>query len=176
MIYYDDGSVIIRDMKKEDIGAIHDENLSNGWHSDIKVYKNYFKEQKSKHRYVFIAECKGRIAGYATLRPQATTGPFANRGISEISNFNVYTEYRRQGIGSKILVCAEKVASEMSKTVSLSVGLHPGYGAAQRLYVKRGYIPDGSGVWYNGCLLEPYASCCNDDHLLLYFSKQLREE
>lgn len=39
---------------------------------------------------------------------------------------------------------------EYSSTICLGVGLHYGYGAAQRMYVKRGYIPDGSGVWFNG--------------------------
>lgn len=51
------------------------------------------------------------------------------------------------------------------------VGIHSGYGAAQRIYVKRGYIPDGNGVWYQGKPLEQYAPCCNDDDLLLFMSK-----
>lgn len=41
-------------------------------------------------------------------------------------------------------------AAETSDTVCLGVGLHSGYGAAQRMYVLRGYVPDGSGVWYEG--------------------------
>ena len=43
----------------------------------------------------------------------------------------------------------------------LAVGVHSGYGAAQKIYVKREYIPDGSGVWYKVKQLEQYASCCN---------------
>ena len=38
----------------------------------------------------------------------------------------------------------------VADVVSLAVGLHTGYGQAQRLYIKRGYIPDGTGVWYQG--------------------------
>ncbi len=45
----------------------------------------------------------------------------------------------------------EALAAETSDTVCLGVGLHSGYGAAQRMYVLRGYVPDGSGVWYEGC-------------------------
>lgn len=41
---------------------------------------------------------------------------------------------------------AEKIAFERSDEVCIGVGLHGGYGSAQRMYVKRGYIPDGSGV------------------------------
>lgn len=67
----------------------------------------------------------------------------------------------------------EKLARERSEYVSLSVGLHNGYGSAQRMYVKRGYIPDGSGVWYKGNILEPYSKCVNDDDLTIYLLKTL---
>ena len=58
--------------------------------------------------------------------------------------------------------------------VSLGVGLHYGYGSAQRMYVKRGYIPDGTGVWWKGEVLEQYAPCENDDELNIFFTKKLR--
>lgn len=69
---------------------------------------------------------------------------------------------------------AEKIASEYSNIVYLAVGLHSGYGNAQRMYVKRGYIPDESGVWYKNRVCPPYSDCKNDDDLVLYFSKKLR--
>lgn len=67
---------------------------------------------------------------------------------------------------------AEKIAG-YGDTVCLGVGLHQGYGSAQRMYVKRGYLPDGSGVWYQGKICEPYGACRNDDDLVLYLSKKL---
>lgn len=51
----------------------------------------------------------------------------------------------------------EALAAETSDTVCLGVGLHSGYGAAQRMYVLRGYVPDGSGVWYEGRVWDQYA-------------------
>lgn len=66
----------------------------------------------------------------------------------------------------------EGIAKEYSDYVSLAVGLHYGYGSAQKMYVKRGYIPDGSGVWYKGLQLEQYAQCENDDELTFYFLKK----
>ena len=58
--------------------------------------------------------------------------------------------------------------------MTLVVGLHHGYGAAQRLYIKSGFIPDGSGVWYNNQLLAAYAPCENNDGLVLYLSKKVK--
>jgi len=42
------------------------------------------------------------------------------------------------------------------------------------MYIKRGYIPDGTGVWYNNEILKPYSECKNDDDLILFLSKKLR--
>lgn len=67
----------------------------------------------------------------------------------------------------------EDQVKEYSNEICLGVGLHYGYGSAQKLYVKRGYIPDGSGVWYNDKVLEQYCDCKNDDDLNLYLSKKL---
>lgn len=71
---------------------------------------------------------------------------------------------------------AESIAAKYPDTVCLGVGLHSGYGAAQRMYVKRGYIPDGTGVWYGGRVCPQYEDCCNDDDLVLYFSKILEPD
>ena len=69
---------------------------------------------------------------------------------------------------------AERIAAEYAAVVYLGVGLHSGYGSAQRMYVKRGYIPDGSGLWYRDRQCQPHAPCRNDDDLVLYFSKKLK--
>ncbi|WP_278245491.1 hypothetical protein [Clostridium ihumii] len=43
------------------------------------------------------------------------------------------------------------------------------------MYIKRGYIPYGTGVWYSGKQLQPYSKCRNDDDLTLYFLKSLKD-
>ena len=42
------------------------------------------------------------------------------------------------------------------------------------MYIKRGYVPDGSGVWYRDQVCPPHGDCRNDDDLVLYLSKKLR--
>ncbi len=46
--------------------------------------------------------------------------------------------------------------------------------AVLRLYVLRGYVPDGRGLTYNCRILEPMESSVNDDDLVLYFTKELK--
>ncbi|MGL5642479.1 MAG: GNAT family N-acetyltransferase, partial [Paraclostridium sp.] len=100
-------------------------------------------------------------------------GPFACKKIPEIIDFNVFIKYQNKGIGSKLMYCIESIAKNLNDSVSLGVGLHYGYGAAQRMYVKRGYVFDGSGVWYQNKQLEQYSKCENDDDLVLYMIKEL---
>ena len=54
---------------------------------------------------------------------------------------------------------SEKRVRLISDKVTLGVGLHSGYGPAQRLYIKRGYIPDGTGVWYQNHQPAMNAAC-----------------
>lgn len=114
-----------------------------------------------------------KFAGYINVYPDSKQGAFANQGYPEIVDFGVLVKYRRNGVGSKLMDAAEQIAKEYSDFVYLGVGMHNGYGSAQRMYAKRGYIPDGTGVWYGDKVCEQYADCCNDDDLVLYMSKRL---
>lgn len=119
------------------------------------------------------ASLAGAPVGYINLYFKAFP-PYDNTDWPEIVDFGVLEKHRRSGIGTALMDAAEALAAARSDTVCIGVGLHSGYGSAQRMYVKRGYIPDGAGVWYRGEALAPYAACVNDDDLNLYFTKKLR--
>ena len=82
-------------------------------------------------------------------------------------------KYRRRGVGTALMDAAESLAARSADTVCLGVGVSCGYGSAQRMYATRGYLPDGSGVWYGGSVCPEYTPYCNDDDLVLHLSKQL---
>ena len=171
--YYLDSSIMIRSMEIEDAKVIYDTYMSYGWHPVLETYEKYYKEQEENIRKVFIAEYEGEVAGLCTLVLDPEEGPWANMGYPEIVDLTVFFHVHNKGIGNKLLDVVEQEAAKIADTVYLAVGVHSGYGAAQRIYVKRGYVPDGSGVWYQGKQLEQYAPCCNDDDLLLFMSKKL---
>ena len=166
--------VVVRTMTYTDIAQILRNFDERGWHKPKEVLEKYLDGQNQGSLWVFIAECHGDIAGYTVVYPDTTVGPFAHENLPVISDFIVFEKYQHHGIGTMILETAERKAAELSDRVQLGVGLHSGYGTAQKMYVKRGYVPDGSGVWYKDSLLEPYADCCNDDDLVLYLVKDLR--
>ena len=145
---------------------------AQGWFGkDEARFLQYEREQRDGLREVFVAELDGDVAGYVTLLPEAPAGAFAHMGIPEICDFNVLMKYQRRGVGSRLLDAAEASAFRRAERVCLCVGLHSGYGAAQRMYVRRGYQFDGSGAWYRDENWPQYSDCCNDDDLILYLSK-----
>lgn len=173
MIYYSDKDIIIRNIEPQDAQIITDEEIAQGWDASIDKYEMRLKDQAEGRSISLVAVYKGNVAGYINVYPNSAWGAFANQGYPEIIDFGVLEKYRGRGIGSKLMDVAEKIAAGYSDVVYLGVGLHSGYGSAQRMYVKRGYIPDGSGVWYGDSVCAPYGNCCNDDDLNLYFSKKL---
>ena len=162
---------MIRNMIKSDIESLSHGFMNQGWPGREEILARYFLEQESGEREVLVAEIDGAVAGYITILPDAKQGPFA--GIApELSDFNVFESFQNQGIGNLLMEEAENRVKLFSDKVTLGVGLHSGYGPAQRLYIKRGYIPDGSGVWYRNQPLEMNATIQNNDDLVLYLSKK----
>ena len=101
-------------------------------------------------------------------------GAFSGKGLPVIVDLGVLGKYRRRGIAGRLMDAAEQIAGQYADTVWLGVGLHSGYGSAQRMYVKRGYIPDGTGVWYRDRPCEQYETeIANDDDLVLFLSKKI---
>ena len=162
----------IRKMQEYDIKNLSQGFISQGWPGREEILARYFLEQKSKEREVLVAEIDGVVAGYVTILPSAKHGPFAEV-YPELSDFNVFEPFRNQGVGNQLLEEAEKRVKLISNKVTLGVGLHLGYGPAQRLYIKRGYIPDGTGVWYQNHQPAMNAVCEDIGELVLYLSKNL---
>jgi len=168
--------ICIRPMKEGDPVYFAAEECAQGWHTTPEKLDKRLQDEQAGRCTTFAAEYNGEGAGYVSLYLQPSTGPFAGQSIPEIVDFNVLEKYRRKGIGTALMDAAEREAGKRSSRVCLGVGLHSGYGSAQRMYVKRGYIPDGSGVWYADQICTPYAPCVNDDDLVLYMSKELGKE
>ncbi len=174
MIYETRGHLTVRDMEYEDAQVFTDAETEQGWHASVDKYLKRLDDQKAGKAISLVAEYCGKGAGYINVYPDARTGAFGGKGYPEIVDFGVLEKYRNLGIGSALMDIAEKIAAQYADTVYLGVGLHSGYGSAQRMYVKRGYLPDGSGVWFRDKVCGPYEECVNDDDLVLYLSKKLR--
>jgi ribosomal protein S18 acetylase RimI-like enzyme len=164
-------NIQIRSMQQEDAPVISAAFQAQGWNKPISQYLKYYAQQLRGERVVLIATYKNEFAGYITLLWQSPDPFFSQHNIPEIQDFNVLIAYRNHGIGSQLMDAIEQIAFEQHPTVGLSVGLLSDYGSAQRLYVKRGYLPTGEGIKYGTRILQYNDQVAVDDDLVLSFIK-----
>jgi ribosomal protein S18 acetylase RimI-like enzyme len=165
--------ITIRQMNENDPKVISDTFLKQGWEKPVDLYLKYLEEQKNGKRVSLVAEVEGDFAGYVNIIWQSDYPYFREHHIPEIQDFNVLVKYRRRGIGTMLMDKSEEVIGERSEISGLGVGLFSDYGAAQSLYVNRGYIPDGKGIYKNGEYLQYSQQVVVDDDLILFFVKRL---
>lgn len=163
----------IRELRREDVSLIAEAFENIGWNKPASQYERYLKEQIEGRRQVFIAFENGEFAGYLTIIFESKYPPFATGKISEINDFNVLPKFRRRKIGTKLMDKAENFVRQKSEIVGIGVGLDADYAAAQRLYVKRGYVPDGRGIVWQNRFPKYGEQVTIDDDLNLYFTKKL---
>lgn len=169
---YNSSNITVRKMNHEDISFIckagHDESV------EIKIYlKRQLINQENRNCIALLALYNNEIAGYVFLYYKCKWGGLANCNIPGIVDLIVFERYRKKGIATVLMDIAEKIAKEHCDKVYLDVCLNSDYGPAQRFYVKRGYIPDGNGVYYKEKICGTNAICRNDDELTLCLVKEL---
>ena len=165
--------VVTRAMKIGDAEPLSRAFTEIGWNKPASVFHKYFDESAAGKRWLRLAEWKGRLAGYVTVVWNSDDPDFRMKGTPEIMDLNVLPEFRKMGIGSVLLDEAEAEAAKRTEMVGIRVGLHKGYGPAQRLYVRRGYTPDGSGVLVRGRVPEEGAEVRLDDETTLRLTKHV---
>jgi len=137
-------------------------------------FERCIEEQEAGRRELLIVGDRGGDIGYGMLNREPQYALYKRLGMPEIQDLNVIPEARRQGTGTALIQALEEVARGLGyKQVGISVGLHADYGAAQRLYVKLGYIPDGLGVTYDRMTVAAGEIRPVDDNLCLMMVRDL---
>ena len=166
-------AITIRELREEDAPVIAAAFQALGWSKTVDQYEKYARQAVEGARQCFVAELNGQFAGYCTLLWASAYPPFRDVGIPEVSDLNVLPAFRNQGIGSRLLDAVEEASAARSTKVGLGVGLYADYGAAQRIYVRRGYLPDGRGIMYANEPVEPGAYARIDDDATLMFIRSV---
>ena len=146
-----------------------------GWTKPPSYFEDVCRLQGQDEQVLLIATQASHYLGHLKIVWQPSYLGFRDQNIPEIQDLNVRPDYRRQGIATRLLDEAEKRMKVHSSRAGIGFGLYADYGSAQRLYIKRGYVPDGRGVFYHDEPVVPGASVPVDDDLVLYLVKSLRE-
>ncbi|WP_282936326.1 GNAT family N-acetyltransferase [Paenibacillus sp. RC67] len=159
-------------MNSVDVDAIFQALEDHKIGKPMDYIKRCWEENMSGERITLIALHDQRFAGWLHLLAKSKYPHFIEKGIPEINNFDVVPSLRRQGIGNALMGAIEQIAFDRYGIVGIGVGLYYDYGNAQRLYAKRGYIPDGRGIFYEGKQVEAGSFVRVGHDLALFLTKE----
>jgi GNAT superfamily N-acetyltransferase len=160
--------------REEQIQELQTAFRAQGINREEGYFTKCYEENQSGERITIIAYYDNKLAGCSHLIKKSGYHHFIENGIPEINDLNVFQEYQRKGIAGKIIDELERGIEGLYNSVGIGVGLFKDYGTAQRLYCKKGYIPDGNGIQYNYKEVQPGTHVFVDDDLNLYFIKNLK--
>lgn len=144
------------------------------WPKPDGYFRKCFAAQECGEMIVLVSRTDEQLHGYLKIVWQPDYPPFRNQNTPEIQDLNVVPASRRRGTATRLMDAAEQIIAEHSPVVGIGVGLHPGYGAAQRMYVLRGYVPDAMPVTYDNQFVTEGQDVKLDDRLILHLTKSLK--
>lgn len=164
----------IRQATHADAARMQEHFARIGWSKPEGYFAACCQRQDAGELVLLIAEHEGDYVGHCKVVWAPDYPHFKENGIPETQDLNVLSHYRRQGVASLLMDEAERLIGERSAVAGIGFGLYRDYGAAQRMYVLRGYVPDGRGIAYQDLYVEPGQSYPVDDDLVLGLVKRLR--
>ncbi len=123
----------------------------------------------------FFADVDGAFAGFVTLRWESHNEQFRKNGTPFIHHLQVFPQFQGLGLASMLMDSAETLIATRSQFAGICVGIFDAYGPAQRLYAKRGYIPDGRGVCHNHRPIQLGEQLTIDHDLIIWLIKDVRQ-
>lgn len=142
--------------------------------TETGYFATAFAEQCADKRLVLIARQDGVICGYVHLNFFPRYAPFRRLSIPEFQDLYVVPHFRRGGVARALIAACEGLARERGASkIGLGVGVGSPFGAAQRLYVQCGYVPDGFGAVFEREPISVGEVRPVDDRVCLMFLKSL---
>lgn len=142
----------------------------NSSEEEVRANVGTFEENETSFILAYLGEAP---LATVTVRWKPNYPPFHDEGIPFIQNIEVRYDLRGQGYGNHVLAAVEQWIEERSPKVGICVGLYDAYGPAQRLYAKRGYLPDGRGACHRFTPLQHGEIITLDHDHLIWLVKEL---
>lgn len=169
-------SYLIRPYTLHDVDALWHMLDAFGFSNDRNYYERCIERHVNKELTIIVAFENSRAIGFCLLNWQPKYAYFKLHGFPEIQDLNVLSAHRNKGVGAALIRFCEEMAREKGCTdMGIGVGLDSSFGAAQRLYVKMGYIPDGQGVTYDRKQVAKGEFRPIDENLSIMMTKSLKD-
>lgn len=142
---------------------------------DMPTIDENFLEHEDGASTTILGYEAGRLIGIVTIRWYSNYPPFREQQIPLIQNIEIRYEDRGRGLGNQMLERAEQEIAWRSALAGLCVGIFADYGPAQRLYARRGFVPDGRGVCHGHTPLQHGQQITVEHDLLLWLVKDVSD-
>lgn len=163
----------ISKLTAERVGWLHREFALRGYGRPEGYFAGCLEAQERGELVLLVARDDEELLGFLKVAWESGYPHFRDAGIPEIQDLNVVLARRRQGVATRLMDRAEEIIRPRSAVAGIGVGLHPGYAAAQRMYVLRGYVPDGRPLTYDDEPVKEYQATVLDDSLTMHLIKEL---
>ena len=167
-------SFTIKQVTRDELPATIAWFADNYYIDDSSEAALHFADHENDGGTTFLAHHQDQIAGFVTIRWQSENPHFKAQNIPLIHHLDVFEPFKRQGLGNRLLAPAETCIAQRATHAGITVGVFNSYGPAQRLYAKRGYIPDGRGVCKGDTPLQLGEVHQIDHNLIMWLTKDLR--
>ena len=145
------------------------------WVSDGEAgARRYHADHAEPDGASLIATDGSDVIGYVAIVWESNYAGFRSRGVPLVHQIAVAGLFRRHGVATVLMDAAEQLVRDRDiATLGITVGLFDEYGPAQRLYGRRGYIPDGRGACRGQRPLSKGMQVTMDDDLIIWLTKDL---
>jgi ribosomal protein S18 acetylase RimI-like enzyme len=162
-----------RVVQPEEIAQVKQEVKEAFFSGDEATINANFEDHEDGSSTTILGYEAGRLVGIVTIRWHSHYPLFRERQIPLIQNIEIRYEDRGRGLGNQMLERTEQEIARRSSRAGLVVGISEDYGPAQRLYTKRGFVPDGRGVCRQFTPLKIGDVVTVDHDLLLWLVKDV---
>ena len=133
-------------VQPDEINQVNQEVKLAFFSGDEATIDSHFEDHENGDSTTILGYEAGRLVGIVTIRWKSSYPSFRDLEIPLIQYIEIRFEDRGRGLGGQMLHGAEQEIALRSPLAGLVVGISEEYGPAQRLYAKRGFVPDGRGV------------------------------
>lgn len=166
----------IRQVEPEELEAVVRLFKEQVYVDDPSDAEEHFADHAAGDGTTFLAMVDGEFAGHLTIRWRPRSPSLRAQGLPLIQDLNVFSQFQRRGIATRLMDAAERLIATRFDTAVIVVGLFDAYGPAQRLYARRGYVPDGRGACQGNRPLQRGETVVIDHDLILWLTKDLSPE
>lgn len=163
--------ITLRQISINDSEIITNAFKAQGWDKNKQQFEDYVKLNKEGRVHTVLAFFDKEFAGYGNIFWESHYVEFKKNNVPEIVDLNTLIKFRQNKVATAIMDKLEEIIFKEHQTVGIGVGLIKDYGPAQRMYGKRGYIPNAKGIYYSDQNLGYFDDLKADDDLVMYLTK-----